>query len=152
MGKFLKSTVVVAIIIICIVAVGLIYTGYKVSQSATPYCQEYVPGAEGMMGEVDVSYFEEKSTHYAIGANSDGYAVFKSPNEAFREMKATNRAGIRLIRMENHLFYPLTPITYQMFAKYGWQVTSGSEKAQEQARFISQFLDLYENGGMPSLP
>ena len=152
MSKILKSTVIVAIIIICIVAVGLVYTGYKVSQSATSYCQEYVAGAEGMMGEVNVSYFEEKSEHYQIGANSGGYAVFKTPYKAFREMKTTNRAGIRVIRMENHLFYPLTPITYQMFAKYGWQVTSGSEKAQEQARFVSQFLDLYENGGIPSLP
>lgn len=46
MGKVLKSTIIVAVIIIGIVAVGLVYTGYKVSQSATPYCQEYVAGAE----------------------------------------------------------------------------------------------------------
>lgn len=156
MRDLLKKTAVVAVVIIVIIAIGLIYTGVRVKNAATPYCQEYIPGGEGVMGTVNVSYFEEKSEHYAIGANSEGYAVFKTPYAAFREMKTTNRAGKRAIcKMmfkEAHILLPLTPLTCELYGTYGWQVYEGSEKAKEQADFISAFADLYENSGISVFP
>ena len=34
---------------------------------------------------------------------------------------------------------------YKSYATYGWQITTGSKEEQEQARFISAFMDIYEN-------
>ena len=53
-------------------------------------------------------------------------------------------AGIAKIRDEFSL-PPLTRFTYQLYKAYGWQVTSGTEEEKAQARFVTVFLDIYEN-------
>jgi hypothetical protein len=40
---------------------------------------------------------------------------------------------------------PLTSFTYQLYKACGWQVTSGTEEEKAQARFVTVFLDIYEN-------
>lgn len=40
---------------------------------------------------------------------------------------------------------PLTRYTYPLYENRGWQITSGSGEAQEQAMFVDCFLDIYEN-------
>ena len=40
---------------------------------------------------------------------------------------------------------PLTNFTYKSYKTYGWQVTTGTDEEKEQARFVSSFLDIYEN-------
>ena len=54
------------------------------------------------------------------------------------------KKGIKLIKDEFNLM-PLSNFTYKEYKTYGWQVTKGSKKAQEEARFVSSFLDIYEN-------
>ena len=108
------------------------------------YQQEYIIGKENIKGEVNKEYFESKAKEFEIGANKYGYAVFKNPEKAFRKLKKDYKKGINLIQKENHLL-PLTNFNYEKYGNYGWQVTTGTKIEQEQARFVSSFLDIYEN-------
>ena len=40
---------------------------------------------------------------------------------------------------------PITPYTYYPYAMNGWAPTSGTAEAREQAEFVAQFIDIYEN-------
>ncbi len=108
------------------------------------YQQEYIIGKGNIKGEVNKEYFESKAKEFKIGANKYGYAVFKNPEKAFRKLKKDYKKGINLIQKENHLL-PLTNFNYEKYGNYGWQVTTGTKIEQEQARFVSSFLDIYEN-------
>ena len=66
------------------------------------------------------------------------------PAEAFAALREHYREGISLIRKEFHLL-PLSKLNYPSYKTYGWQATSGSEEARQQARFVSSFFDIYEN-------
>ena len=35
--------------------------------------------------------------------------------------------------------------TYKNYKTYGWQVTTGTAEEKKQARFVSSFLDIYNN-------
>ncbi len=53
-----------------------------------PAVGEYVPGGEGMQGNVDTDYFMSVSPDFAIGAGADGKAVFKNPKAAFETFRS----------------------------------------------------------------
>ena len=108
------------------------------------YQQEYIIGKGNIKGEVNKEYFESKAKEFENGVNKYGYAVFKNPEKAFRKLKKDYKKGINLIQKENHLL-PLTNFNYEKYGNYGWQVTTGTKIEQEQARFVSSFLDIYEN-------
>lgn len=36
-------------------------------------------------------------------------------------------------------------LNYPSYQTYGWQATTGSEEARQQAQFVSRFFDIYEN-------
>mgnify|MGYP006882948677 FL=1 len=40
---------------------------------------------------------------------------------------------------------PLNRFNYKSYGTFGWQVTIGTEEEKEQARFVSSFMDIYEN-------
>jgi len=109
-----------------------------------PWVKEYVVGGEGILGQVDKEKYESVHEDFAIGADKYGRAVFKDPAKAFSAMKELYKEGLTLIRREKNL-PPISQMTYKLYKKYGWQVTSGSAEAQTQASFISGFLDIYEN-------
>lgn len=73
-----------------------------------------------------------------------GYAVFKNPRKAFSKLKKDYKKGIELIQKENNL-KPLSQLNYMEYGQYGWQVTTGTKEEQEQARFVTAFMDIYEN-------
>ena len=52
--------------------------------------------------------------------------------------------GIKLIQKEFNLL-PLNRFNYKSYGTFGWQVTIGTEEEKEQARFVSSFMDIYEN-------
>ena len=52
--------------------------------------------------------------------------------------------GIRLIQQEYQL-KDLSADSYEDYKTYGWQVSTGTAEEQEQAHFVTQFLDIYEN-------
>ena len=37
------------------------------------------------------------------------------------------------------------PYTYSPYAMNGWAPTGGTPQAQEQAEFVTRFIDIYEN-------
>ena len=112
-----------------------------------PWVQEYVVGAEGILGQVDKAKYESVSEDFAIGADKYGRAVFKDPRKAFETMKQLYSDGLALIAEEQNLA-PISHSNYNLYKKFGWQVTSGTEEAQKQAKFVTNFLDIYENSYM----
>ena len=48
-----------------------------------PYTQEYETGQGNIKGNVDTERFSAADGRFAIGANENGYAVFKEPEQAF---------------------------------------------------------------------
>lgn len=108
------------------------------------YSQEYIPGTGNVKGNVDTAYFSDLSENFSIGANANGYAVFKNPEEAFKELKKDYPLGIKLIRKEFNLG-PLSQSNYTIYGIYGWQVITGTDEEKEQAAFVSGFMDIYEN-------
>jgi len=134
--------IVVVAVIACIVAAVCFLTNPLTVPNQ--WVKEYVVGAEGIIGQVDKEKYESISEDFAIGADKYGRAVFKDPEKAFSTMKELYAEGLALIRTENKL-PPISQVTYKLYKKLGWQVTSGSEEAQKQASFISGFLDIYEN-------
>ena len=106
--------------------------------------QEYIPGQGNIQGNVNTADFLERDERFAIGATKDGVAVFMDPDGVYQALTEKYADGLALIRQEKGLM-PVSARNYQAYKTYGWQVTTGSQEAQEQARFISRFFDIYEN-------
>lgn len=107
------------------------------------YSQEYVAGKGNIKGNVNIESFLERSECFDIGANSYGYAVFKDPNAAFTVFIDLYSEGIELVQKEFNLD-PLTETNYNAYMQYAF-LMAGDSKAEKQARFIPEFLDIYEN-------
>lgn len=135
-----------ALFIIAFATLGkvlLVKWGY-ILDSNLKYSQIYVTEYSNIKGNVDVNKFGKINIDFDIGANKYGYAVFKNPNKAFNRLKKDYSKGIELIRKEFNLL-PLNNFTYKNYKTYGWQVTTGTAEEKEQARFVSSFLDIYNN-------
>lgn len=135
--------IVFAAVAVCTVAAVCFLTD-PAGEIRNPWVQEYVPGGENMIGSVDKEKYESISPDFAIGADRYGRAVFKDPEKAFETLTERYAAGLALIREEFGLD-PISRQDYKMYKKMGWQVTSGSDEAREEAGFVSGFLDIYEN-------
>ena len=110
-----------AILSVLILAAVFVFNG-KINKVTNPCVQDYVAGQGNIRGNVNVEDYYERDARFAIGAGEDGYAVFKDPGEAFAALREHYAEGI-----------------------YGWQATTGSEEARQQAQFVSRFFDIYEN-------
>ena len=98
----------------------------------------------GRRGQVDTARFLAVDDAFAIGADEDGMAVFKNPARALRALRTHYGEGIWAIQKELYML-PLTPYTYNLYGMYGWQLTEGTEEELRQARFVTGFVDIYEN-------
>lgn len=148
--KINKYKIILTILIILILILGintgkniLINKGILIDEDLK-YTQKYVPHQGNIKGEVDIEYFENISIDFEIGANKYGIAVFKNPKVALKRLKKDYSKGISAIKKEFSLM-PLSNFNYKQYKRYGWQVTSEDEEIQKQARFISNFFDIYEN-------
>ena len=110
--------------------------------------KEYVPGAEGIQGNVDTEKYLKISSDFEIGADWMGVAVFKDPHKAFLKLTELYPDAIAAIQEEFDL-EPLSAADYELYKTYGWQLTTGSKTIREQARFITGFFDIYENSFIP---
>jgi len=113
-----------------------------------PWTQEYVSGQGNIRGDVDIDYFLEKDERFEIGADKDGWAVFKDPEAAFDALQEKYADGIALIQEEYNLA-EFSMKSYQAYKEYGQLVTTGTEEEQAQARFVSRVLDIFENSYVP---
>ena len=105
----------------------------KPPKVAHPYVKEYV--ASYKTGSVNVKDFLDHGEEFAIGADENGKAVFKVRDYS---------DGINLIRDEYKLG-PISPRNFYDYMTYGWQVNTGTEESKNQAAFVTQVLDIYEN-------
>ena len=121
----------------------LVKCGYVLDNNLR-YSQIYISEYGNIKGNVDVNRFGKINIDFDIGANKYGSAVFKNPNKAFSRLKKNYSKGIKLIQKEFNLL-PLNNFTYKKYKTYGWQVTTGTAEEKDQARFVSSFLDIYEN-------
>ena len=142
--------VIVLSIVTCAV-VAICFLTDPITSVRNPWVQEYVPGVEGIIGRVDKEKYESISEDFAIGADQYGRAVFKTPHKAFDTFIVLFADGIALIQEQNDLA-PISKKNYSAYKTLGWQVTSGSEEAQQQAIFVTKFLDIYENSFTKDIP
>lgn len=133
--------VILLLVVSCVVAV---FIGGQSQNQALQYCQEYIPGQAGIEGDVDVQGYTDIHEDFAIGANKHGYAVFKAPETALNTLKELYPDAIALIQ-SNYGLADLTTDTCQQYKLYGAQVVAGTPTEQEEAHFVSKFLDVYEN-------
>lgn len=110
-----------------------------------PAVQEYVPGQGNIMGNVDVAKFEAHGEAYAIGADENGYAVFKDPDAAFQAVKEDFADAIALIREEYGL-KPFSKLSIRSYGVYGGQVTTAkTDEEFQRARFVGSVARIYES-------
>ena len=143
--------IILAAVIACILVAVCFLTDPVNSSVVNPWVQEYVPGTGNILGNVDRDFYETASPDFAIGADQYGRAVFKDPHQAFQTFQSLYAEGIRHVQ-ESEDLPPLTQATAGLYKKFGWQVTGGTEEQQEQARFVTKFLDIYENSFSEEIP
>lgn len=136
----MKKALILGITIICFASMAGCKT--KPPKVAHPYVKEYV--ASYKTGSVNVKDFLDHGDEFAIGADENGKAVFKDPQKAFEALVRDYSDGINLIRDEYKLG-PITPRNFYDYMTYGWQVNTGTEESKNQAAFVTQVLDIYEN-------
>lgn len=130
----------VALVVICLMTLSVVACRSE-NTTKNPYSQDYVPGQGNIQGDVDVEAFLKRDARFDIGADKKGVAVFKDPDAAFQALLEKYAGGIDLIKKENSLT-DLSPNNVEAYKTYGWQVTTGSEEDQDEARFVSRFLDI----------
>lgn len=109
-----------------------------------PYTQEYTPGEGNIQGNVDVEFFESADSRFAIGAEKNGRAVFKDPEKAFEALKEKYADGIDLIKEQSGL-NPISQSNYKDYSGMHDYGTIATKEQQEQADFVTSFMDIYEN-------
>ncbi|MDD3392580.1 MAG: hypothetical protein PHE54_03490 [Bacilli bacterium] len=141
----INNTSIFYIIVVLLCSLFFIY--YTITSKYNDdlvWTKEYVIGEEGIKGEVDMTQFGTNEV-YAIGANQYGYAVFKDPDAAFKQMKKEYSKAIQNIRDEFNLNM-LSRLSYQDYMNYGWQLSGDyTEEEINDARTVSNFLDIYDN-------
>ena len=143
--KILMIVTIILIILFTIIIGKILLVKYGFAyDNDLKYAQIYIKNEGNIKGNVDINEFGKISTHFDIGANKYGKAVFKNPSNAFKHLKKEYAEGIKLIKDEFNL-PNLSNFTYKAYKTYGWQVTKGTKKAKEEAKFVSKFLDIYEN-------
>ena len=137
-------TIILTVVFIAIISKMLLVQYGFAYDDNLKYSQIYISGEENIKGDVDINEFGKINIDFDIGANKYGVAVFKNPKKAFERLKKDYAKGLKLIKDEFHLM-PISNFTYKSYQTYGWQVTKGSEEAKKEARFVTKFLDIYEN-------
>jgi len=145
----MKKLIALVLGLVCVL--GLVGCGQSENNSPAiqyPSVQEYVAGQGNIKGNVPVEEYISISEDFAIGADKDGYAVFKDPEKALSTLLELYSDGINLIQTEFDL-EPLSHDTYDAYKEYGWQITAfgtqGTAEEREQVVFVEKFIDIYEN-------
>ena len=139
--KRLKGIAVALLsILLAMAAVALpVYLRYFHIPAELAYSQEYIVGAEGIVGSVNTEKFLAWGDEFEIGANSEGVAVFKHPFLAFQTFKRLFAEEIKAVQEEFEL-KPLTQFNYRQYLTFGWQCSSDLD-----THAVSSFFDIYEN-------
>lgn len=141
-----KNLIAIYLFVLFFIILGsfLIYSRYPKYDTNKAYVSEYIVGDKGVKGNVDITYFGNNPA-YKIGANREGYAVFKNPEQAFSQMKVDYAKGITAIQKEYRLML-LSRWNFKEYESYGWQfMKTDDADAVKQAKDITKFMDIYDN-------
>lgn len=127
--------------VVVLIARGIYLYGEPEEELA--YSQEYVAGTGNIKGDVDVEYFESHGEEFQIGANSQGYAVFKNPRAAMDCICRDYKEGLKLMR-QTWGCPPLFRFQYHGY-NIGGSSVDPNTKGADQIEFILSFLGIYEN-------
>lgn len=143
----MKKEIIAGIVIVLLIVIGVLFLNSddKTIEMKNPYTQEYIVGNSNIKGEIDTDEYINISENFEIGANKNGYAVFKNPQKAFEYLQKEYKAGINLIKKQFDL-EELSNENYKEYKKYASQVKYDvSDVQMSEAFFVSEFLDIYEN-------
>ena len=134
----LTSVILVIVLVVCFLTNPV--------SAENPWTQEYIPGTGNIQGEVDADYFKSIHPDFEIGADKYGYAVFKDPKRAWDTFVFLYGDAIQKIQEDNGLSrLTNNRYVYVQYKTYGWQTENGTAEEIEACRFVSRFLDIYEN-------
>jgi len=129
------------ILFVVIFYLGIVWINGQPS-SDLAYTQEYVPGTGNIKGNVDVEKWRLLGKDFEIGANADGYAVFKNPKAAMNTICRDYKKGIKAIQKAG------APqgfrMNYTAYIDYALSVSADMETVR-QAHIVAGFVDIYEN-------
>lgn len=143
----MKKVIIIICVITVFAAVGFGYVWIQGQPDANMvYAQEYESGTGNIKGDVDIKTWESRGEAFAIGANADGYAVFKNPQKAMKSICQEYKEGIKAMRKAGApRWFQLNYDGYMGFAE---AIPSGTE-ARQQADVVEGFVDIYENSFSP---
>ena len=95
-----KIVIIVSVVIFIIIGFIVIK---EVSNPNLKYSQIYISEYKNIKGNVDINKFGKINIDFDIGANKYGYAVFKNPSKAFKQLKKEYSKGIEIIQKEFNL-------------------------------------------------
>lgn len=137
--------IVAAVILVITLIVGIQYYRTTVPRENLKYCQEYIAGTGNIKGDVDVEFWEALGPQFAIGANEEGYAVFKDPQAALQKIYDDYGDGIK--ELKKTVKGPLKDPFWRGYQYYALMSDGidNKTKAQKHAHLIARFVDIYEN-------
>ena len=140
-----KSRPWLRLVLLCCVLLVLTVFGLNRIRIRNPWVQEYLPGTGNIQGHVDAADYRERSEAFAIGADKNGYAVFKHPYRALNALSRQYRGILWKIRLQNLL----PRLDYGNFRLYqhgtNHPAWATSEAEQADTSFLLRFFDIYEN-------
>ena len=143
-----RKRILIITSVLLIIVLGITYLVWHFSQpkysDSLAFTQEYIPDEGNIKGDIDTARYVALSQDFAIGANQYGYAVFIDNDKEFLRLKKDYKKGIQLIKEEFHC-PTLSKNNFICYLNLGIQVTTGTKEEQEQAHFVSSFLDIYAN-------
>ena len=145
--KLKKSKWVFIVILIALLFLQVVVWVKGQPQEELLYTQEYLPGSGNIKGNVEKEKWDSLGESFEIGANADGYAVFKNPKKAMDAICRDYRVGIKAMRKEGAP-WGLFRLHYKAYPNY-FHVSSKDPEVQRQVNIIAGFVDIYENSFEP---
>lgn len=131
-------------IIVVLFVVGIYYVYENNVYYDLEYTQEYNSKTGNIKGNVDKLDLLKYSENFEIGANKYGYAVFKNPDLAFKDIFKLFPNGINAIKKEYNLS-KLTKRNFKSYKIYASQLSESNENEKNEAVIVGKILDIYEN-------
>ncbi len=139
---------IIVIIAFIIAFSGIAYIGFKVILYPIDkiYIMAYDTTNDKIKGNVAIEKFLEHGEVYDIGANMRGYAVFKNPDKAYKQLVKDYSEVIEEIK-EMYGLPEFSKTEVDVYCNYAntYSHQAQNQKVQDKAKFISAFCDIFEN-------
>lgn len=121
----------------------IIFLGAILWYTATPHGEASIVVAEC---DAEDQLIFGQSDAYKMGINNSEKVIFVNPQKAFSQLKKDYSMGIKAIRREFKLLFPLTLWTWERYGILSSHINGDvDEEIFVQALTIGSFFDVYEN-------